>query len=56
MCIFLLDQKVEPLEFLDRLKAVAIEFNKLTDTQKLYLNIGSEALSMRLLQKMQLKY
>ena len=35
--IFLLDQKVEPLEFLDRLKAVALEFNKLTDTQKMIL-------------------
>ena len=32
--IFLLDQKVEPLEFLDRLKAVALEFNKLTDSAK----------------------
>ena len=35
--IFLLDQKVEPLEFLDRLKAVALEFNKLTDVQKMIL-------------------
>ena len=35
--IFLLDQKVEPLEFLDRLKSVALEFNKLTDTQKMIL-------------------
>ena len=35
--IFLLDQKVEPLEFLDRLKAVALEFNKLTDTHKMIL-------------------
>lgn len=35
--IFLLDQKVEPLEFLDRLKAVALEFNKLTDNQKMIL-------------------
>ena len=35
--IFLLDQKVEPLEFLDRLKAVALEFNKLTDMQKMIL-------------------
>ena len=35
--IFLLDQKVEPLEFLDRLKAVALEFNKLTDSQKMIL-------------------
>ena len=32
--IFLLDQKVEPLEFLDRIKAVALQFNDLTDTQK----------------------
>ena len=28
---------MEPLEFLDRLKAVALEFNKLTDTQKMIL-------------------
>ena len=35
--IFLLDQKVEPLEFLYRLKAVALEFNKLTDVQKMIL-------------------
>lgn len=35
--IFPLDQKVEPLEFLDRLKAVALEFNKLTDNQKMIL-------------------
>jgi len=35
--IFLLDQKVDPLEFLYRLKAVALEFNKLTDTQKMIL-------------------
>ena len=35
--IFLLDQKVEPLEFLDRLKAIALEFNKLTVTQKMIL-------------------
>jgi len=35
--IFLLDQKVEPLEFLNRLKAVALEFNKLTDTHKMIL-------------------
>lgn len=35
--IFLLDQKVEPLEFLDRLKAVALEFNRLTDVQKMIL-------------------
>jgi len=27
--IFLLNQKVEPLEFLNRLRAVALEFNKL---------------------------
>jgi hypothetical protein len=32
--IFLLDQKVEPLEFLNRLKAVALEFNRLTDREK----------------------
>ena len=32
-----LDQKVDPLEFLYRLKAVALEFNKLTDTQKMIL-------------------
>lgn len=32
--IFLLDQKVEPLEFLDRLKTIALEFNKLTDREK----------------------
>jgi hypothetical protein len=31
--IFLLDQKVEPLEFLNRLKAVALEFNRLTDRE-----------------------
>lgn len=30
--IFLLDQKVDPLEFIDRLKVVALEFNKLTDS------------------------
>lgn len=35
--IFLLDQKVEPLEFIDRLKVVALEFNKLTDSQKMIL-------------------
>ena len=35
--IFLLDQKVEPLEFIDRLKIVALEFNKLTDSQKMIL-------------------
>ena len=35
--IFLLDQKVEPLEFFNRLKAVALEFNKLTDNQKMIL-------------------
>ena len=34
MCIFLLDQKVEPLEFLDRLKTIALEFNKLTNREK----------------------
>jgi len=28
---------VEPLEFLDRLKSVALKFNKLTDTQKMIL-------------------
>jgi hypothetical protein len=32
--IFLLDQKVEPLEFLDRLKTIALEFNKLTDRER----------------------
>ncbi|EKQ58022.1 MAG: Putative transposase, YhgA [Clostridium sp. Maddingley MBC34-26] len=32
--IFLLDQKVEPLEFLDRLKTIALEFNKLTNREK----------------------
>ena len=32
--IFLLDQKVEVLEFMDRIKAIALEFNKLTDNQK----------------------
>ena len=35
--IFLLDQKVDPLEFFNRLKVVALEFNKLTDTQKMIL-------------------
>jgi hypothetical protein len=35
--IFLLDQKVEPLEFLYRLKTVALEFNKLTDQHKMIL-------------------
>ena len=35
--IFLLDQKVEPLEFLNRLKAVALEFNSLTDREKIIL-------------------
>lgn len=33
-CIFLLDQKVEPLEFLDRLKVVALEFNRLTNRER----------------------
>ena len=28
---------MKPLEFLDRLKSVALEFNKLTDTQKMIL-------------------
>ena len=32
--IFLLDQKVEPLEFLNRLKVVALEFNRLTNREK----------------------
>lgn len=32
--IFLLDQKVEPLEFLDRLKLVALEFNRLTNRER----------------------
>ncbi|MDR3597701.1 Rpn family recombination-promoting nuclease/putative transposase [Clostridium sp.] len=32
--IFLLDQKVEPLEFLNRLKVVALEFNRLTIREK----------------------
>lgn len=32
--ICLLDQKVEPLEFLNRLKAVALEFNRLTTREK----------------------
>ncbi|NOV60350.1 Rpn family recombination-promoting nuclease/putative transposase [Clostridium beijerinckii] len=32
--IFLLDQKVEPLEFFERLKAVALKFNKLTSREK----------------------
>lgn len=35
--IFLLDQKVEPLEFLNRLKVVALEFNRLTDREKIIL-------------------
>ena len=35
--IFLLDQKVEPLEFFNRLKAVALEFNRLTDREKMIL-------------------
>lgn len=35
--IFLLDQKVEPIEFLNRLKAVALEFNNLTASQKMIL-------------------
>ena len=35
--IFLLDQKVEPLEFLNRLKAVALEFNRLTNREKTIL-------------------
>ena len=35
--IFLLDQKVEPLEFFDRLKTVALEFNRLTDREKIIL-------------------
>ncbi|OOM14533.1 Rpn family recombination-promoting nuclease/putative transposase [Clostridium saccharobutylicum] len=32
--IFLLDQKVEPLEFFNRLKSVALEFNILTNREK----------------------
>ncbi len=32
--IFLLDQKVEPLEFFERLKAVALKFNKLTSRER----------------------
>ena len=32
--IFLLDQKVEPLEFISRIKAIALEFNRLTNNQK----------------------
>jgi hypothetical protein len=32
--IFLLDQKVEALEFFERLKAVALKFNKLTSREK----------------------
>lgn len=32
--IFLLDQKVEPLEFISRIKAIALEFSRLTDNQK----------------------
>ena len=32
--IFLLDQKVEALEFMDRIKAIALRFNKLSDNQK----------------------
>ena len=35
--IFLLDQKVDPLEFMHRLKAVALEFNKLTEIHKMIL-------------------
>jgi len=35
--IFLLDQKVEPLDFIDRVKAIALEFNKLTVTQRMIL-------------------
>ncbi len=35
--IFLLDQKVDPLEFLYRLQSVALEFNRLSDTQKMIL-------------------
>lgn len=32
--IFLLDQKVDPLEFLNRLKSVVLEFNTLTNREK----------------------
>ena len=32
--IFLLDQKVEPLEFISRIKSIALEFSRLTDNQK----------------------
>ena len=32
--IFLLDQKVEPLAFISRIKAIALEFNRLTNNQK----------------------
>ena len=35
--IFLLDQKVETLEFFNRLKAVALEFNRLSDREKTIL-------------------
>lgn len=35
--IFLLDQKVDPLEFFNRLKVVALEFNNLTDEQRMIL-------------------
>lgn len=35
--IFLLDQKVDPLEFLNRLKVVAVEFNRLTHREKTIL-------------------
>ncbi|WP_459478017.1 DUF4351 domain-containing protein [Clostridium saccharoperbutylacetonicum] len=35
--IFLLDQKVDPLEFFNRLKVVALEFNNLTDEQRIIL-------------------
>jgi hypothetical protein len=35
--IFLLDQKVEPLEFFDRLKVIALGFNRLTNREKTIL-------------------
>lgn len=46
--IFLLDQKVEPLEFLDRLKAVALEFNKLTDNPKRWVGNSNDVFILKI--------
>ncbi|MEG1256223.1 hypothetical protein [Clostridium sp.] len=35
--IFLLDQKIDPSEFLDRIKAIALFFNNLTQKDKILI-------------------